>query len=89
MEGTDADEIPEYLIALVDQTLLHDPRVREQGLRTEIHGHRLVISGVVSTIERQELVTIVAAEVAPPAFEIVNQTELVIHGGRRHTEELP
>jgi hypothetical protein len=68
---------------------LHDPRVGEQGLRTEIHGQRLVISGVVSTKERQEQVPVVAAEVAPTALHIVNQTEVAVQSGRRLDEELP
>jgi hypothetical protein len=89
MQDPDGEEIPEYVIALVDQALLHDARVGEQGLHSEIHGHRLVISGVVSTAERQQLVGTVAAEVAPTIYDIVNQTELAVHASRREHEELP
>ncbi|HEV8295966.1 MAG TPA: hypothetical protein VGQ20_01670 [Acidimicrobiales bacterium] len=87
MSGNEAAAIPEYVIALVEQRLLHDPRVGEQGLRTEIHGHRIVISGVVPTAERQALVAVVAAEVAPEDYEIVNQTELAVTPAARPDEE--
>jgi hypothetical protein len=83
------DDIPEYVLARVHQSLLHDPRVGEQGLRTEIHGQRLVISGVVATKERQQQVPVVAAEVVPDTFHIVNQTEVAVQTGRRLDEELP
>lgn len=79
--------VPEYVAAHLEEALLLDGRVGEQGLHVEVHGNRLVVTGRVGNEQRRANVDVVAAEAAPAGFEIVNHTEVTLPGPGAHDEE--
>src|SRR5690606_22381359 len=82
-----AAPVPEYVAGHLEETLLLDGRVGEEGPHVELHGTRLVITGRVGTERRRANVDVVAAETAPAGFEIVNHTEVTLPGADAHDEE--
>lgn len=65
-----------YVRAHLQEALATDPRVTEGGLRVEIVGSELVVTGSVSTPARHVGVDAVAAEIAAP-FRVRNETQIV------------
>lgn len=58
-------EAPEYLAGHIHQQLTEDPRVIEQGITVTVTPGNVFLSGVVSTAERRDAITVVASELAP------------------------
>jgi hypothetical protein len=63
----------EYVRAHLEEALATDGRVSEGGLRIDVDGEELVISGPVATAARRDAVSIVASEVVG-AFAVRNET---------------
>lgn len=79
------DVAPEYVAEHVRQALTTDPRTLEQGLDVRVVGDEVYVSGTVSSAERCEAVTDVAAEAAPGRR--VHNEVTVAEPTDRHTTE--
>ena len=69
---TQTPDVPEYLIAHIQQALATDPRTGELELDVRIAGGRLFLTGAVATRERCSAVEEVVREVAP-GLDVANQ----------------
>jgi osmotically-inducible protein OsmY len=58
-------EPPEYLSGHIHQSLIEDARVGEQGISVTVTPGNVFLTGVVTTAERREAITVVARELAP------------------------
>jgi osmotically-inducible protein OsmY len=58
-------EPPEYLSGHIHQELIEDPRVSEQGISVTVTPGNVFLTGVVSTVERRDAISVVASELAP------------------------
>jgi ribosome recycling factor len=59
------DESPQYRVAHVRRALAEDPRTAELGVRVNVRGDQLHLTGEVTTEERRDHLEQVLAEVAP------------------------
>ncbi|HEX6352092.1 BON domain-containing protein [Actinophytocola sp.] len=59
------DESPQYRVAHVRRALAEDPRTAELGVRVNVRGDHVHLSGEVATEERRGALEQVLAEVAP------------------------
>jgi osmotically-inducible protein OsmY len=74
----DHDEPAAYLNEHVKDALLHDPDVGELDVQVAVDGMRVVISGHVSTVERQEAISRVLAELLPD-HDVRNDTTVTVY----------
>jgi hypothetical protein len=65
-------DAPEYLAGHIHQHLAEDPRVTEQGITVTATPGHLFLTGIVSTAERREAISVVAGELAP-GYRIHNE----------------
>jgi hypothetical protein len=77
-------EPPEYLGGHIHQTLAEDPRVSEQGITVTVTPGNIFLTGVVSTAERRDAISVVTSELAPE-HRIHNQVSVAVF--REPTEE--
>jgi hypothetical protein len=80
-------EPPQYLVARLRQALAVDPRTTEQGVRVEVRGNTVYLSGEVATAQRCAAIAEVVAELAPD-MEIRNDVRPVPAGKPTATEEV-
>jgi osmotically-inducible protein OsmY len=59
------DESPQYRVAHVRRALAEDPRTAEMGVRVNVRGDHVHLSGEVTTEQRRAELETVLAEVAP------------------------
>jgi osmotically-inducible protein OsmY len=59
------DESPQYRVAHVRRALAEDPRTAEMGVRVNVRGDHVHLSGEVATEERRGTLEQVLAEVVP------------------------
>ncbi len=59
------DESPQYRVAHIRRALAEDPRTAEMGVRVNVRGDRVHLSGEVTTEQRRDDLEAVLAEVAP------------------------
>ncbi len=83
--GHEPEQTPEYMIEKLRCAFASDPRVVELGLQVSVRGGKVFVSGVVTTQERCNAVSEVAAEVLG-GMEIHNDTT-VADISRQPTEE--
>ena len=69
------DESPQYRVAHVRRALAEDPRTTELGVRVNVRGDQLHLTGEVTTEERRAHLEQVLAEVAPD-MEVHNDVRL-------------
>jgi hypothetical protein len=69
------DESPQYRVAHVRRALAEDPRTSELGVRVNVRGDQLHLTGEVTTEERRAHLEQVLAEVAPD-MEVHNDVRL-------------
>jgi osmotically-inducible protein OsmY len=62
---TQHPDVPEYLAGHIHETLAEDPRVSEQGISVSVTPGNIFLTGIVSTDERREAISVVARELAP------------------------
>lgn len=67
-----------YQAEHVKDHLLRDPRVGELDLHVAIEGRRVVVTGHVSTVERQAAVSTILAELLPE-HDLRNETTLSVY----------
>ncbi|MFL6125329.1 BON domain-containing protein [Actinophytocola sp.] len=60
-----ADESPQYRVAHLRRALAEDPRTTEMGVRVNVRGDQVHLSGEVATEERRVELERVLGEVAP------------------------
>jgi osmotically-inducible protein OsmY len=65
MSTESAASTPDYLVGHIEDALIRDPRVNEQGLHVSIAGDRVFVTGTVSTKQRREAVVDVVRELLP------------------------
>lgn len=78
---------PQYLVAQLRHSLAVDPRTVEQGVRVEVRGRTVYLSGEVATAQRRSALTQVVAELVPD-MEVRNDVRLVPAGKPTETEEM-
>jgi osmotically-inducible protein OsmY len=59
------DESPQYRVAHLRRALAEDPRTAEMGVRVNVRGDHVHLSGEVTTEQRRSELETVLAEVAP------------------------
>jgi hypothetical protein len=59
------DESPQYRVAHIRRALAEDPRTAEMGVRVNVRGDQVHLSGEVTTEQRRDDHEAVLAEVAP------------------------
>ena len=59
------DESPQYRVAHIRRALAEDPRTAEMGVRVNVRGDQVHLSGEVTTEQRRGDLEEVLAEVAP------------------------
>lgn len=59
------DESPQYRVAHVRRALAEDPRTAEMGVRVNVRGDHVHLTGEVTTEQRRAELETVLAEVAP------------------------
>jgi len=69
------EEPPHYQVQRAREALAHDPRVGELELEVIIRAGKVLVSGTVPTVEVQQAVGEVIAEVVPD-LEVHNQTSV-------------
>lgn len=75
----EGDLPPGYLSAHLEEALTEDARVAEPGLRVEVAGAQVVVSGTVSDPERKEAVSEVLADMVGDRT-LVDRTEVAGSG---------
>jgi len=60
-----SDESPQYRVAHIRRALAEDPRTAEMGVRVNVRGDQVHLSGEVATEQRRADLEEVLAEVAP------------------------
>lgn len=80
-------EPAEYLSGHIHQELIQDPRVSEQGISVTVTPGNVFLTGVVSTVERRDAITVVARELAPE-HRIHNQVSIAAFGEPTDQEAL-
>jgi osmotically-inducible protein OsmY len=70
-------DVPEYLAGHLHQTLAEDPRVTEQGITVTTTPGNVFLTGIVSTVERRDAISVVAGELAP-GYQIHNQVTVAV-----------
>ena len=60
-----SDESPQYRVAHIRRALAEDPRTAEMGVRVNVRGDHVHLSGEVATEQRRADLEEVLAEVAP------------------------
>ncbi len=58
-------ESPQYRVAHIRRALAEDPRTAEMGVRVNVRGDQVHLSGEVATEQRRDDLEAVLAEVAP------------------------
>lgn len=82
------DEEPKhYLIGRLREALAEDSRTNELNVQIAIAGHRVFLTGSVTTPERLEAITEVAGETVP-GYEIHNQVIVIEPTETSETERL-
>ena len=76
-----------YLAGHLNESLACDPRVSELGLRIDVRGTKLYVTGTVSTSERRAAIDEVVAELAA-GYEIHNETVVAAMGTPNDMEHL-
>jgi osmotically-inducible protein OsmY len=59
------DESPQYRVAHIRRALAEDPRTTEMGVRVNVRGDQVHLSGEVATEQRRTDLEQVLAEIAP------------------------
>jgi hypothetical protein len=77
-----------YLAEHVREALAQDARVGELGVKVEISGETVVLSGTLTTPERQEAAAAVAHDLLPD-HEVRNETAVTDHPESTEVEHLP
>jgi hypothetical protein len=72
------DEPAVYLSEHVKEALLRDPDVGELDVHVSVDGSRVVVSGHVSTVDRQEAISRALAELLPE-HDVHNETVVAIY----------
>ena len=80
-------EPEDYAIQRLRDALATDERVGEMGVQVRVAAGKVFLTGQVATVERQDAVGVVAAEVLPD-YEIHNETDVVAVGDRPRVERL-
>ncbi len=62
-----SDESPQYRVAHIRRALAEDPRTAEMGVRVNVRGDQVHLSGEVATEQRRADLERVLAEVVPDA----------------------
>jgi len=83
----DGTEPLEYTAAHLNDALAGDPRVSELGLRIDVRGERLYVTGMVATVERQAAIDEVLG--ALTTYEIHNETAVARLAEPEESETLP
>lgn len=84
MTGAD---LPQYLVAHVRRALAEDPRTAELGIRVNVRGSRVHLSGEVATEERRGDLERVLHEVVPQV-EVCNEVRVADTREPARREEL-
>lgn len=69
------DESPQYRVAHLRRALAEDPRTAEMGVRVNVRGDHVHLSGEVATEQRRVVLEEVLAEVAP-SVEVHNDVRV-------------
>jgi len=85
--GPPEEEPPHYLVQRVREALAHDERVSELEVKVKVFGHKVFLTGPVSTEERRVAIDEVLGEILPD-YEIHNETQVAELGPRPEAEKL-
>jgi osmotically-inducible protein OsmY len=69
------DEPKQYLIARIQEALAKDGRVNELDIDVVLAGHKIFLSGEVTTARRKEAISEIARECLP-GYEVVNEVNI-------------
>jgi len=78
---------PEYVAEHVRQAITTDPRTIEQGIDVRVVGEEVYVSGTVTSTERRDAITAVAAEAAG-GKRVHNEVEVAEPTDRHTTERI-
>lgn len=67
-----------YLSEHVRDALLRDPEIGELDVHVTVRGNRVIVSGHVSTVDRQEAITRALADLLPD-YDVRNETSVSIY----------
>jgi len=81
-------EVPAYFLAWVRECLARDERVGELDLTLDLRGHKLYITGNVSSPERRDALSACVRELVAD-IEISNDTSVMTFEPTAESESLP
>ena len=84
----DPNDPASYVGADIEDALAHDPRVAELGLRAEVAGEAVILTGSVATADRRDAVGDVVRELLP-GWDVHNRVEVYAVSGASGPETFP